>query len=125
LSYPAFPVNQELYRDIRNLGGPIQFQTASDLSRGNRFESNAAGLSGPAVRLHDDLNVLLERSQHLHQAFGRIVVKITPREMRKVGLRDADLLGGLRDSLTPATLKDHGDATERRSAEGNAGSASI
>jgi hypothetical protein len=29
LSYPVFPVNQELYRDIRNLGGPIQFQTAS------------------------------------------------------------------------------------------------
>jgi hypothetical protein len=25
----VFPVNQELYRDIRNLGGPIQFQTAS------------------------------------------------------------------------------------------------
>jgi hypothetical protein len=29
LSYPVFPVNQELYRNIRNLGGPIQFQTAS------------------------------------------------------------------------------------------------
>src|SRR5450755_2593897 len=27
--YPVFPVNQELYRDIRNLGGPVQFQTAS------------------------------------------------------------------------------------------------
>jgi hypothetical protein len=29
LSYPVFPVNQELYWDIRNLRGPIQFQTAS------------------------------------------------------------------------------------------------
>jgi hypothetical protein len=25
----VFPVNQKLYRDIRNLGGPIQFQIAS------------------------------------------------------------------------------------------------
>src|SRR5947209_14113323 len=69
-----------------------------------RRKGNASGPVARRTWLRADFHVLIEGGEHPHQALDRIAAEPSSKNMRQVGLADADLLG--RRSLVELALLD-------------------
>jgi hypothetical protein len=74
-------------------GGKALSAVSEALLRCRRLERNAAPLAGSAVRLHNDLDVLLKHGEHFHQTLGGVVLEVAAQKMGQVRLADAYQLG--------------------------------
>jgi hypothetical protein len=66
------------------------------------------GVASAPVRLHDDLNILIERNEEAQKALNRKLPEFAPQHLGDIGLFDPEKIGSL-NLLQPAIFHDRVD----------------